>query len=75
MYTNVYPKVRIQSTINVLQKGNKCTTKIVVINTALYVEVSHGIRDRGGRTGQGKRCQVIGLELGNEKLSLICSGL
>lgn len=75
MHTDVYPKAHIQNTINVLQKESKHTIEILVINIALYTEVSYGEGDRGRRTGQGKCCQVIGLELWNEKLSLVCSDL
>lgn len=67
-------KGHTQNTINVLQKESKHIIKIFVINIALYTEVSYGEGGRGKRIGQRKCCQVIGLELGNEKLSLVCSG-
>jgi len=71
----VYPKAHTRNTINLLQKESKRTIKNLMINIALYMEVSSGEGGRGRRIEQGKCCQVIGLELGNEKLSLVCGGL
>lgn len=72
MRTNVYPKDHTWNTVNILEKESKHTIKILVINIALYMEVSYGEGDKGRRIGQGKCCQAIGLE--NEKLSLVCGG-
>lgn len=75
MHTNVYPKTHMQNTINVLEKASKHMIEIVVTSIALYTEVCYGEWDRERRIGQGRCCHVVGLELGNEELSCICSGL
>lgn len=45
-YTFVYSKAHTQNTITVLQKASKHTVKILMINIALYTEVSCGEGNR-----------------------------